>query len=63
MVTGSHTPDEYVTYADLSLEFDLVASRGSDFHSPTESRIDLGGLPWLPGKLKPIWELIEDRIQ
>jgi hypothetical protein len=52
-----------VTYADLSLEFDLVASRGSDFHSPTESRIDLGGLPWLPGKLKPIWELIEDRIQ
>ena len=63
VVTGSHTPDEYVKYADMALEFDLLASRGSDFHSPSESRIDLGSLPWLPGKLKPVWELIEDRIQ
>lgn len=63
VVTGSHTPDEYVKYADMSLEFDLAASRGSDFHSPTESRIDLGGLPWLSGQLKPVWELLEDRVQ
>jgi len=63
VVTGSHTPDEYIQYTDMALEFDLWASRGSDFHSPSESRIDLGSLPWLPGKLKPIWELLEDRIQ
>ncbi len=63
VVTGSHTPDEYIQYTDMALEFDLLASRGSDFHSPSESRIDLGSLPWLPGKLKPIWELLEDRIQ
>jgi predicted metal-dependent phosphoesterase TrpH len=63
VVTGSHTPAEYVTYADMAKEFDLFASRGSDFHSPDESRIDLGTLPWLPGQLIPVWEALADRIQ
>jgi 3',5'-nucleoside bisphosphate phosphatase len=63
VVTGSHTPAEYVTYADMAKEFDLFASRGSDFHSPDESRIDLGTLPWLPGQLTPVWEALADRIQ
>jgi len=63
VVTGSHTPAEYVTYAEMAKEFDLFASRGSDFHSPDESRIDLGTLPWLPGQLTPVWEALTDRIQ
>jgi predicted metal-dependent phosphoesterase TrpH len=63
VVTGSHTPAEYVTYTDMAKEFDLFASRGSDFHSPTESRIDLGTLPWLPGQLTPVWEALAHRIQ
>jgi predicted metal-dependent phosphoesterase TrpH len=63
VVTGSHSVPEYVTYADMAKEFDLFASRGSDFHSPTESRIDLGTLPWLPGQLTPVWEALADRIQ
>lgn len=63
VVTGSHTPAEYVTYADMAKEFDLFASRGSDFHSPDESRIDLGTLPWLPGQLTPVWEALADQIQ
>jgi predicted metal-dependent phosphoesterase TrpH len=62
VVTGSHTTAEYQKYADLALELGLVASRGSDFHSPTESRIDLGKLPWLPGSLTPVWEALEARI-
>jgi len=62
VVTGSHTPAEYVTYADMAKEFDLFASRGSDFHSPDESRIDLGTLPCLPGQLAPVWEALADRI-
>ena len=33
VVTGSHTTQEYVTYADMAQEFGLAASRGSDFHS------------------------------
>jgi predicted metal-dependent phosphoesterase TrpH len=63
VVTGSHTTAEYVEYADMAKEFDLLASRGSDFHSPKESRIDLGTLPWLPGQLTPVWEALVHRIQ
>ncbi|MEJ8856211.1 3',5'-nucleoside bisphosphate phosphatase [Variovorax robiniae] len=63
VVTGSHSAAEYVEYADKALEFGFAASRGSDFHSPDESHIDLGKLPLLPGKLTPVWELLEDRIQ
>ena len=63
VVTGSHTAAEYVKYADVAREFGLAASRGSDFHSPDESRTDLGTLPFLPGGLTPVWELLEDRIQ
>jgi len=63
VVTGSHSAAEYVKYGDMAHEFGLAASRGSDFHSPGESRTDLGALPFLPGKLTPVWELLADRIQ
>jgi predicted metal-dependent phosphoesterase TrpH len=63
VVTGSHTEPEYAIYADMAREFDLAASRGSDFHSPNESHTDLGMLPPLPSGLTPVWELLEARIQ
>ena len=63
VVTGSHTAAEYVKYAQTAREFGLAASRGSDFHSPDESHTDLGALPYLPGELTPVWELLADRIQ
>ena len=63
VVTGSHTAAEYVEYAAVAKEFGLAASRGSDFHSPDESHTDLGTLPYLPGDLTPVWELLADRIQ
>ena len=63
VVTGSHTKQEYVKYAETAKEFGLAASRGSDFHSPDESHTDLGSLPFLPGNLTPVWELLADRIQ
>lgn len=63
VVTGSHTAAEYVQYADVAQEFGLAASRGSDFHSPDESHTDLGQLPFLPGQLTPVWEVLADRIQ
>ncbi len=62
VVTGSHTPAEAVRYADMARELDLVASRGSDFHSPDESRTDLGTLPPLPADLVPAWELVAAHI-
>lgn len=55
VVTGSHSPSQYVEFARLAREFQLLASRGSDFHGPDESVIDLGCLPPLPGDLKPVW--------
>jgi predicted metal-dependent phosphoesterase TrpH len=63
VVTGSHTAAEFVTYADAAKEFGLAASRGSDFHSPDESHTELGTLPYLPGGLTPVWELLGERIQ
>ena len=62
VVTGSHSTAEYVIYADMAVEFGLAASRGSDFHSPQESHTDLGALPWLPGHLTPVWDLLADRV-
>ena len=62
VVTGSHSAAEYVTYGAMAQEFELAASRGSDFHSPDESHTDVGTLPLLPGQLTPIWELLDDRI-
>jgi predicted metal-dependent phosphoesterase TrpH len=63
VVTGSHTAAEAVRYGETAREFGLAASRGSDFHSPDESHTDLGRLPYLPGELTPVWELLADRIR
>lgn len=55
VVTGSHTRAQYAEYAALARELGLLASRGSDFHGPDESDIDLGHLPPLPDDLRPVW--------
>jgi 3',5'-nucleoside bisphosphate phosphatase len=55
VVTSSHTAEQCLEYAMLAKEFGLLASRGSDFHGPGESRVDLGMLPGLSADLKPIW--------
>jgi predicted metal-dependent phosphoesterase TrpH len=62
VMTGAHNASEYVKYAGYCQEFDLAASRGSDFHSPEESHTDLGKLPDLPGSVTPVWELLQARI-
>lgn len=55
VTTGSHTSDESRRYAEVARRRGFLASRGSDFHSPHESRVDLGRLPQLPSDLKPVW--------
>jgi len=62
VVTGSHSAAEAARYAEAALEFDLLGSRGSDFHSPGESHTDLGTLPPLPPSLRPVWQALDDRI-
>jgi 3',5'-nucleoside bisphosphate phosphatase len=55
VVTGSHTRADAARVATLAQEFGLLASRGSDFHAPGESRYDLGSLPELQRGLTPVW--------
>jgi predicted metal-dependent phosphoesterase TrpH len=55
VITGSHTPDEYKTFAKVAQKYGFLASIGSDFHDPHESRMDLGLLPKLPTQLQPVW--------
>jgi predicted metal-dependent phosphoesterase TrpH len=62
VVTGSHSSLEATRYAEVALEYGLLASRGSDFHGPGESHTDLGSLPALPATLSPVWNALQDRI-
>jgi predicted metal-dependent phosphoesterase TrpH len=55
VVTGSHTVEEYEQFAKVAKAYGLLASRGSDFHAPDESPVDLGKLPPLPATLMPVW--------
>ncbi len=53
---GSHGAKQAGLFAKLSRKFGFASSCGSDFHSPVESRVDLGRLPALPPNLTPVWE-------
>ena len=55
VVTGSHTADQYPEYATLANRYGFLASRGTDFHAPGETRVDFALLPPLPGNVKPVW--------
>lgn len=56
VVTSSHTKEMAMRFCGFARRFDLFASLGSDFHSPEESRMDVGRLPPLPEGCRPIWE-------
>ncbi len=55
VVTGSHAPDEFVTWARYARRFGLQASAGSDFHGPGEGYRDIGNVPVLPAGCTPVW--------
>ena len=57
VITGSHSPDQYQTYGKVAQQYGFLASRGSDFHDPNESHVDLGVLPHLPDHLTPVWSV------
>ena len=56
VMTGSHTVAQYAIYTRVAQQYGFMASRGSDFHGPGESRVDLGALPAFPPGLVPVWE-------
>jgi len=55
VMTGSHTLEQYNHFAEVARCYGFMASRGSDYHGPGESRVDPGQLPPLPADLKPVW--------
>lgn len=55
VVTGSHTPDQYETYAELARRYGFLASRGTDFHAPGEARVEFDKLAPLPAGVTPVW--------
>jgi predicted metal-dependent phosphoesterase TrpH len=55
VVTGSHTPAQYVEYAKYAQMFSLKASQGSDYHGQGISFMGMGRLPDLPSGCVPIW--------
>lgn len=57
VMSGSHTLEHVDAFARLAREYDFLASRGSDFHGPGESYVDLGKLAPLPEGLQPVWQL------
>lgn len=58
VVSGSHSPDHVLHFARLARHYAFHASRGSDFHGPEESYVDLGRVAQLPLDLKPVWRLL-----
>lgn len=55
VVTGSHTPAQYVEYAKYAQLFGLKASQGSDYHGHGISFMGMGRLPALPSQCAPVW--------
>ena len=55
VLSGSQWAGDVGEMATLARTFGLLASTGSDFHGPGESRIDLGRMPALPQDLVPVW--------
>lgn len=55
VVTGSHAPSEFVTWARYARQYGLLASAGSDFHGPGEGYRDIGNVPALPAGCEPVW--------
>ena len=55
VVSGSNNEEHIRDHAHLARHHGFLASRGSDFHGPGESWIDLGRMPQLPDDLTPVW--------
>jgi len=53
------TPDKTKYFAMLCEKYDLMASRGSDFHTPANVYTELGRVAALPNSVTPIWQMFK----
>lgn len=62
VITSNHTRDQAESFADQTVRRGLLASRGSDYHGPGESRLEPGKLPPLPPQCVPVWQAWGDAV-
>lgn len=55
VATSNHGAHEARRFAQHAQRFGFEASRGSDFHSPTDTDVELGRVDRLPAALVPVW--------
>ena len=55
VATATEKPDMVRYLGQLSLQYGLEASQGSDFHGPHIPWIQLGRFPVLPAECRPVW--------
>lgn len=55
VVSSSHSEAECLTMAQFANQFELLASRGSDYHGPKHAWVELGKIAPLPADCQPIW--------
>lgn len=60
---STHGPDTVQQLADLTLKFELYASQGSDYHGPSMRWVQLGRMPLLPSRCRPVGELLAQKGQ
>lgn len=56
---ATHSPEVVQQLADFSVKFNLYASQGSDYHGPSMPWVQLGRMPPLPSRCRPVAELLE----
>jgi predicted metal-dependent phosphoesterase TrpH len=63
VATATEKPDIVRYLGQLSTQFDLYASQGSDFHGAHMPWIELGRFPELPAGCKPVWQLWQPQLE
>jgi predicted metal-dependent phosphoesterase TrpH len=54
---ATHSPEMVQQLADLTIKFELYASQGSDYHGPSMRWVQLGKMPPLPSRCRPVHRL------
>lgn len=57
VISGQQAPNETDTLVQITKQFELHASCGSDFHAPDQPWQELGSFTPLPSACKPVWQL------
>ncbi len=57
VISGQQASNETEALAQITTQFDLYASCGSDFHVPDQPWQELGSFAQLPSSCRPVWQL------